>query len=149
MKLADVRAIKKKDGIIMYKNLLDEAAKAREKSYCRYSGFAVGAALLCSDGKIFTGCNIENLSYSLTNCAERTAIFKAVSEGKTDFTAIAVVGAVKSGDCLSEKCFPCGACLQVMTEFCDPGFKIILAENGEPKVFCLSDLMPNIFNSSF
>lgn len=133
----------------MYKKLLEEAVKARENSYCRYSGFAVGAALLCSDGTVYTGCNIENISYSLTNCAERTALFKAVSEGKTDFTAIAVVGAVKSADCLSGKCFPCGACLQVLSEFCSPDFKVVLAENGEPEVFCLSQLMPNIFSSSF
>lgn len=133
----------------MYKKLIEEAKKARENSYCEYSGFAVGAALLCSDGQIFTGCNIENISYSLTNCAERTAIFKAVSEGKKDFTAIAVVGAVKSDDCLKALCFPCGACLQVMSQFCGPDFEVILAENGEPKVFKFSELMPMVFNSKF
>ncbi len=133
----------------MYKSLIEKAVSARENSWCKYSGFAVGAALLCADGEIYTGCNIENISYSLTNCAERTAIFKAVSEGKKDFTAIAVTGAVKSGDPVSEMCFPCGACLQVMSEFCGGDFEIVLAENGEPKVFRLSELMPNVFKSEF
>ena len=80
----------------MYETLIEKAAEARKNSFCKV--FAVGAALLCSDGTIYTGCNIENISYSLTNCAERTSIFKAVSEGKKDFTAIAIVGAVKSED---------------------------------------------------
>lgn len=133
----------------MYNLLIKKAVLARENSCCRYSGFAVGAALLCSDGEIYTGCNIENISYSLTNCAERTAVFKAVSEGKKDFTAIAVVGAVKSGDPLKDICFPCGACLQVMSEFCRPDFEIVLAQNGEAKVFKLSELMPRVFNSEF
>lgn len=133
----------------MYRELIEKAAAAREKSWCRYSGFAVGAALLCSDGEIFTGCNIENISYSLTNCAERTAVFKAVSEGKTDFTAIAVVGAVKSGDCLAEPCFPCGACLQVLSEFCGPDFKVVLVKNGEPAVMNFSELMPKVFKNEF
>lgn len=133
----------------MYKSLIEEAVRARENSYCKYSGFAVGAALLCDDGEIFTGCNIENISYSLTNCAERTAIFKAVSEGKKDFTAIAVVGAVKSGDPLEELCFPCGACLQVMSEYCGPDFRVVLVNRGEEKVFAFSELMPKVFNSEF
>lgn len=133
----------------MYKNLLNKAREAREKSFCNYSGFAVGAALLCSDGEIFTGCNIENISYSLTNCAERTAIFKAVSEGKKDFTAIAVVGSVKSCDCFESQCFPCGACLQVMSEFCGSDFEVILAEHGEAKVYKFNELMPRIFDSKF
>ena len=109
----------------------------------------MGAALLCSDGTVFTGCNIENISYSLTNCAERTAIFKAVSEGKKDFTAIAVVGAVKSEDPLKEACFPCGACLQVMSEFCGPDLDVILAKDGKPEVYKFSDLMPRVFDSKF
>lgn len=133
----------------MYIKLIEEAVKARENSFCKYSGFAVGAALLCSDGEIFTGCNIENISYSLTNCAERTAIFKAVSEGKKDFTAIAVVGAVKSGDPLKEVCYPCGACLQVMSEFCGPDFSVVLVQDGEPKVLRFSELMPKVFSSEF
>lgn len=133
----------------MYETLIGKAAEAREKSFCKYSGFAVGAALLCSDGTVFTGCNIENISYSLTNCAERTAIFKAVSEGKKDFTAIAVVGAVKSDDPVKEPCFPCGACLQVMSEFCTADFEIVLAKDGKPEVFKFSDLMPRVFDSKF
>ncbi|MBP0962630.1 MAG: cytidine deaminase [Oscillospiraceae bacterium] len=133
----------------MYETLIEKAAEARKNSFCKYSGFAVGAALLCSDGTIYTGCNIENISYSLTNCAERTSIFKAVSEGKKDFTAIAIVGAVKSEDPLKEPCFPCGACLQVMSEFCEPDFKVVLAKNGKPEVFKFSDLMPKVFDSKF
>ena len=133
----------------MYETLIEKAAEARKNSFCKYSGFAVGAALLCSDGPIYTGCNIENISYSLTNCAERTSIFKAVSEGKKDFTAIAIVGAVKSEDPLKEPCFPCGACLQVMSEFCEPDFEVVLAKDGKPEVFKFSDLMPKVFDSKF
>ena len=133
----------------MYETLIAKAAEARGKSFCKYSGFAVGAALLCSDGTVFTGCNIENISYSLTNCAERTAIFKAVSEGKKDFTAIAVVGAVKSEVPFKEACFPCGACLQVMSEFCGPDFEVVLAKDGKPEVYKFSDLMPRVFDSKF
>ena len=133
----------------MYETLIGKAAEARGKSFCKYSGFAVGAALLCSDGTVFTGCNIENISYSLTNCAERTAIFKAVSEGKKGFTAIAVVGAVKSEDPLKEACFPCGACLQVMSEFCGPDLDVVLARDGKPEVYKFSDLMPRVFDSKF
>ena len=133
----------------MYETLIEKAAEARNNSFCKYSGFAVGAALLCSDGTIYTGCNIENISYSLTNCAERTSIFNAVSEGKKDFTAIAIVGAVKSEDPLKEPCFPCGACLQVMSEFCEPDFEVVLAKDGKPEVFKFSDLMPKVFDSKF
>lgn len=133
----------------MYKNLLETAKKARENAYCKYSGFAVGAALLCNDGTVFSGCNIENISYSLTNCAERTAFFKAVSEGKKDFTAIAVVGAVKSEDCSEEPCYPCGACLQVMSELGGPGLDVVLLQNGEAVVMKLSELMPRAFCSEF
>ena len=124
----------------------EKAAEARNNSFCKYSGFAVGAALLCSDGTIYTGCNIENISYSLTNCAERTSIFKAVSEGKKDFTAIAIVGAVKSEDPLKEACFPCGACLQVMSEFCGDDFRVIVAVSpSDYRVYSLSELLPFSF----
>lgn len=119
--------------------LIKLAEKAAEKAYCRYSKFSVGAALLCSDGTVFTGCNIENSSYSLTNCAERTAIFKAVSEGFTEFSAIAIVGGA-DGD-LARPCCPCGACLQVMSEFCSGEFRIILTD-GEHK---LDDFLPKRF----
>lgn len=116
------------------------AVKAAERSYSKYSGFSVGAALLTADGKLFTGCNIENASFSLTNCAERTAIFKAVSEGYTDFAAIAIAGS--GTEDFSKPCFPCGACLQVMSEFCGNDMKIVLSD-GEYK---LSDFLPKRFD---
>lgn len=119
--------------------LFREAVKASSQSYSKYSGFHVGAALLTEDGKIFTGCNIENASYSMTICAERTAIFKAVSEGYTKFSAIAVAGS--SGDDFSVPCTPCGACLQVMSEFCDDEFVVILADRAHK----LSEFLPKRF----
>lgn len=119
--------------------LFDEAVKASSKSYSKYSGFHVGAALITEDGKIFTGCNIENASYSMTICAERTAIFKAVSEGYTRFTAIAVAGS--SDDDFSVPCTPCGACLQVMSEFCGDEFVIVLSDGSHK----LSDFLPKRF----
>lgn len=106
--------------------LFSIAVQAAEKSYSKYSGFRVGAALLTDDRKVFTGCNIENASYSLTICAERTAIFKAVSEGCTQFRAIAVAGS--SDGNFFKPCIPCGACLQVMSEFCGNDLKIILSD---------------------
>lgn len=133
----------------MYEELIKKAAQARENAYAEYSGFKVGAALLCSDGEIYTGCNIENKSFSLTNCAERTAIFKAVCDGKKDFTAIAVIGAVKSENCMENQCFPCGACLQVISEFCSGDFKIILSDKCKIKIYSFSDFMPNVFSSEF
>jgi len=119
--------------------LFREAVKASSQSYSKYSGFHVGAALLTEDGKIFTGCNIENASYSMTICAERTAIFKAVSEGYTKFAAIAVAGS--SDDDFSVPCTPCGACLQVMSEFCDDEFVVILADRAHK----LSEFLPKRF----
>lgn len=133
----------------MYSELLKKAEEARKSAHADYSGFYVGAALLTSTGKIYTGCNIENLSYSLTMCAERTAFFKAVSEGESSFKAIAVVGAVKTGDCMMEQCFPCGACLQVMNEFCGRDFEVVLSENKTEKIYRLEDLMPFAFSSQF
>lgn len=120
--------------------LFQAAVKAAGKSYSKYSGFSVGAALLTADGKLFTGCNIENASFSLTNCAERTAIFKAVSEGYTDFAAIAIAGS--GTEDFSKPCFPCGACLQVMSEFCGNDMRIVLSD-GEYK---LSDFLPKRFD---
>lgn len=122
-----------------YSELFDAAVKAASKSYSHYSGFSVGAALLTAEGAVFTGCNIENASFSLTNCAERTAVFKAVSEGYTEFSAIAVAGS--SGEDFSSPCTPCGACLQVLSEFCKDDFVIILSD-GEYK---LSDFLPKRF----
>ena len=121
------------------KELFAEAVKAAEKSYSPYSHFRVGAALLTEDGRVFTGCNIENASYSLTVCAERTAVFKAVSEGVTKFKAIAVAGS-GDGD-FTKPCPPCGACLQVLSEFCGDGLVVILS-NGWYK---LSDFLPMRF----
>lgn len=115
------------------------AVKSAEKSYSKYSGFSVGAVLLTEDGQIFTGCNIENASYSMTMCAERTAFFKAVSSGFKKFRAIAVAGG-KDGD-FSQPCTPCGACLQVMAEFCGDDFMIVLSDG----VYKLSDFLPKRF----
>ena len=111
-------------------------------SYTPYSGFKVGASLLTKNGKLYTGCNIENASYTPTNCAERTAFFKAVSEGEREFQAICIVGG-KDG-VLTEYAAPCGVCRQVMMEFCDPDtFQIILATSKEQyEVFTLKELLP-------
>ena len=125
------------------KELVMEALKARKQSYCPYSGFAVGAALLCEDGTVFHGCNIENAAYSATNCAERTAIFRAVSEGNMRFRAIAIVGGPKESE-PEDFCPPCGVCRQVMTEFCDPEtFRIVLMNGaGEIREYLLKELLP-------
>lgn len=105
--------------------LITIALEARKKSYAPYSDFHVGAALLTKEGKVYTGCNIENAGYTATNCAERTAFFKAVSEGESSFEAIAVVGG-KGDEPPTDYAFPCGVCRQVMEEFCDPStFRII------------------------
>ena len=120
--------------------LIEMAVKAREMAYAPYSEFKVGAALLAAGGQVYTGCNIENAAYSPSNCAERTAFFKAVSEGERDFEAIAVVG----GKDTPGFCTPCGVCRQVMAEFCDPKkFKIILAVSKDKyDVFTLNELLP-------
>ena len=121
--------------------LMDCAIKARENAYSPYSHFAVGAALLCEDGTLFEGCNIENASYGLTNCAERTAIFKAVSEGHTKFKALAVVANTEG------PCAPCGACRQVMAEFKIP---LIIMGNlmGNIKIVTIEELLPFSFSES-
>ncbi len=124
------------------KELFQRASEAAGNAFAAYSGFSVGAALLTDDGYIFTGCNIENASFSLTMCAERTAFFKAVSDGKRKFTAIAVAGS-SDGD-FSRICPPCGACLQVMAEFCESEFKIILSDG----VHTLGELLPVRFNDN-
>ena len=126
-------------------NLIDRAIVAREKTYSPYSHFGVGAAILCEDGTIYEGCNIENASYGLTNCAERTAIFKAVSEGVREFDAICIVGG-KDG-ILTEYTAPCGVCRQVMMEFCDPEtFQVILVNTPDDfKIFTLEELLPGAF----
>ena len=127
---------------VMVEKLIDTAIEQLKFSYTPYSNFKVGAALLTKSGKIYTGCNIENASYTPTNCAERTAFFKAVSEGVRDFQAICIVGG-KDGK-LTEYTAPCGVCRQVMMEFCNPKtFQIILAIDKERfEIYTLEELMP-------
>jgi cytidine deaminase len=127
---------------VMIEKLIDIAIEQLEFSYTPYSNFKVGAALLTRSGEIYTGCNIENASYTPTNCAERTAFFKAVSEGVRDFQAICIVGG-KDGK-LTEYTAPCGVCRQVMMEFCNPKtFQIILAVDKERyEIYTLEELMP-------
>ena len=137
----------------MISRLIDRAIEGMSYAYTPYSDFRVGAALLTESGEIYTGCNIENAAYTPTNCAERTAIFKAVSEGVREFDAICIVGG-KDG-ILTEYTAPCGVCRQVMMEFCDPEtFRIILAIDKEHyDIYTLKDLLPlgfglrNLINS--
>ncbi len=127
------------------KDLLSLAVKAMKKSYSPYSNCKVGAALLCKNGKVFTGTNIENASFSPTVCAERVAVFKAVSDGETDFSKIAVVGG-KYGE-INGIFAPCGVCRQVLREFCDDDFSIILGESeNDFKKVTLKDLLPLSFS---
>lgn len=126
--------------------LISFAVEAMGKAYAPYSGFRVGAALLCSDGTVYTGCNIENAAYSPTNCAERTAVFKAVSEGHRDFTAIAVCGG-KNGE-ITKICTPCGVCRQVLGEFCKDDFPVYLAGKGGYKILTLGELLPYSFGET-
>ena len=125
------------------KELMELAIAARERAYAPYSRFLVGAALLCSNGTVYTGCNIENAAYTPTNCAERTAFFKAVSEGERDFVAIAVAGG-KAGELTL--CTPCGVCRQVMTEFCRPNFRVIMGDGVGVFSATLADLLPMAFS---
>jgi len=128
--------------------LIELAMEARKNAYTPYSGFRVGAALLAQDGRVFTGCNIESASYSPTNCAERTALFKAVSEGATRFEAIAVVGGpAGEEDSLSRYAAPCGVCRQMLYEFCPEGeLRVILAKNPRDyRQYLLKELLPLAF----
>lgn len=130
------------------KLLIEKAFAAQEFCYTPYSNFDVGAALLCNNGNIYTGCNIENAAYTPTNCAERTAFFKAISEGEKKFTAIAIVGnkhGVKAGE--GDFCAPCAVCRQVMAEFCDlETFKVIIAKSTEEYLeYTLGELLPLAF----
>lgn len=120
--------------------LIAEAEKMRCKAYAPYSHYTVGAALLGADGRVFTGCNVENASYSATNCAERTAFFKAVSEGCRDFVKIAIAAGPEGAP--SSDGSPCGVCRQVMTEFCGPDFEVIFARDGRFVSYKLVELMP-------
>lgn len=128
-----------------YRALALEAIGAMKKSYSPYSGFTVGAALLTKEGKIYTGANIENASYTPTVCAERTAIFTAVHNGEREFEAIAIVGGHK-GD-VNGVTAPCGVCRQVMSEFCSPDFKVILvtSRDGDFEETTLGELLPYMF----
>jgi cytidine deaminase len=123
-----------------YKHLIEKAKEARELAYAPYSKFRVGAALLTKTGKIYSGCNIENIGFSPTVCAERTAIFKAVSEGVKEFEAIAIISDLET------TVYPCGVCRQVMTEFFEPDTPIICADKeGEYKVHKFCEVMPFAF----
>ncbi len=126
------------------RTLCQKAVDMRSESYAPYSDFLVGSAVLTGDGKIFTGCNIENSAFGPSICAERTAIAKAVSEGYRDFAAIAIAGGRRDGEL--QYCSPCGVCRQVMREFCKPSFKIYLAKSADDyKEFTLGDLLPESF----
>lgn len=129
------------------KELVVAAFAAMEKAYAPYSGYKVGAALLADSGKVYTGCNVESASYSPTNCAERTAFFKAISEGEREFKSIAVVGG-KDGN-VTELFMPCGVCRQVMAEFCGQDFEIIVAKSVEEFTsFTLAELLPHGFSKN-
>lgn len=133
--------------------LLAIAEKMTHFSYAPYSHFHVGAALLGKNGKVYTGCNIENAAYGPSNCAERTAIFKAVSEGQKEFEAIAIMGGAEDSQgrvIINDFCSPCGVCRQVMSEFCSKDFKIILANgitsDAAIKEYTLGQLLPESFS---
>ena len=126
------------------RELIAAAERARQAAYTPYSHFAVGAALLCADGTVVTGCNVENASYPLGNCAERTAIFAAVAAGKREFSAIAIVGG-NEGEPAAAFCPPCGACRQVMREFCAPDFPVFLTDGEKITRTTLSELLPDSF----
>ena len=128
------------------KKLIQSARNAMAMAYAPYSGFFVGAALRCADGTVFTGCNVENASYGAANCAERTAFFKAVSEGHREFTDIALCGG-KNGE-ISDFCPPCGICRQVMSEFCGNDFQIHLIGPGDAvRSYTLAELLPGQFTA--
>ena len=123
-----------------YTVLMQLAEKARENAYAPYSHFRVGAAILCTNGKVYTGCNVENASYGGTVCAERTAMLKAISEGEREFAAIAITGA-KEGE-KGGFCAPCGICRQFLAEFCGEDTDVILGSEEKLSVYKLSELLP-------
>lgn len=124
------------------KELIQTALDARKNAYAPYSHYQVGAALLSSDGTIYSGCNIENASYGATNCAERTAFCSAVSEGKRDFLAIAITGGLE-GEEISDYAVPCGICRQIMQEFCGDDFQVIVAKSTEDfRQYPFSEILP-------
>lgn len=124
--------------------LVNKALIAREKSYSPYSKFKVGAALETKNGNVYLGTNIENASFSATNCAERTAFYNAIINGEKDFSKIAVVGG--KGDKITDFCLPCGVCRQVMSEFCNKDFEVIYFNGKEVKKFGLDEILPFGFN---
>lgn len=131
------------------RQLIQAAMEARERAYAPYSNYLVGAALLAEGGEVYQGCNIENASYGAANCAERTAFFKAVSQGERAFRAIAVVGGsreLKQGDVFPDMAYPCGICRQVMREFCGPKFRILVGRNiDDYEEYTLEELLPESF----
>jgi cytidine deaminase len=122
--------------------LIETARQALGHAHAPYSGYRVGAALLCADGTVFTGCNVENASYGLTNCAERTAVFSAITAGQTTFSAIAIAS------CGDPAPFPCGACRQVLAEFCPPDFPVHVAFADGYTTMALGELLPHQFGTS-
>lgn len=133
-----------------YDELAKKSVAMTRLSYAPYSRFHVGAALLAKDGTVWSGCNIENAAYGPSNCAERTAVFKAVSEGCHDFEAIAIAGGAENADGIpqiSDFCPPCGVCRQVLAEFCGKDFKVILVgKDGSQKILTLGELLPESFS---
>lgn len=124
--------------------LVEQAKLAMARAYAPYSGFFVGAALLGASGRVYLGCNVENAAYGPSNCAERTAVFKAVSEGERDFSAIAVVGG--PGGKIGSFCAPCGVCRQVLREFCADDFPVHLFDGQTVKTMTLAQLLPESFS---
>ncbi len=126
--------------------LMQRAVAARKMAYAPYSGFRVGAALLGKSGKVYTGCNVENAGYSPTNCAERTALFKAISEGEREFVSIAIVGGRYEE--IAPFCAPCGVCRQALAEFCDSDFRVILGNEENIRSFTFGELLPFAFGKN-
>jgi cytidine deaminase len=124
-----------------YKQLAASAVEAKDRAYAPYSGFHVGAALLCANGKIFTGCNVESAAYPAAVCAERTALVKAVSEGARNFKAIAVAGSRPGAE--GDYCYPCGVCRRLLHEFANSGFEVIVAKTAEDyRVYKWAEILP-------
>lgn len=129
-----------------YQQLMTLAERARARAYAPYSRFTVGAALLCEDGTVYTGCNVENASFGATNCAERTAFFSAIADGARSFAAIAVAGGREGEE--SASCAPCGICRQVMAEFCSPDFEVVFKQGKEICTCRLEKLLAHAFTDT-
>ena len=125
-----------------YNSLIEKAKMAREQSYSPYSKFKVGSAILCESGNIYLGCNIENAAYGDTVCAERVAIFKALSEGERSFSAICIVGGI---DEITDYTYPCGSCRQVLSEHCDKKLELVFFDGKNIKICTLGELFPHSF----